>query len=165
MFGKIWLVAFLFLFLPVFALPVYGAIEVISYPVTEGLQVDTSKSTQNGQTFFTKNISINYESGKVLLSGSANGHDSLHVEDMIQVSKTRVQHLPMPHLTGCARRSTERYLHKILLISFLPDQITSILNFQTGVLRVSIQLDPYILCTKKLQSLFWISPGIMKVRA
>lgn len=90
MFGKIWLVAFLFSFLPVlFALPVYGALEVISYPITEGLQVDTSKSTQNGQTFFTKNITINYESGRVLLSGSANGHDSLHVEDMIQVSKSQ----------------------------------------------------------------------------
>lgn len=70
----------------VFSFPQMVQAATIPYPITSGIPV---KSILRGETFFTTNFSINYNTGQIFLSLNPNGTGNTVVDDAIEIIATR----------------------------------------------------------------------------
>lgn len=123
-------VIFTFLLFLFFAFPANAATS--SYTITTGIP---ARFAVRGETFFTKNITLNYQSGNIVFSALQDGTGSTFIDDAIEITVTKPNGTTTKFInsyqTGCSS-----------LASLPPKDITNL--FAPGENKVSIRL--YDIC-------------------
>ncbi|MDO8570639.1 MAG: hypothetical protein Q7R97_03585 [Candidatus Daviesbacteria bacterium] len=83
---KIFLI-FLIFFLSIFIVPQISFASTIPYTITEGIPGVLDKTW--GATFFETDLTLNFQSGQILLSSNPNGTGDTSVDDAVEITVTR----------------------------------------------------------------------------